>query len=185
VPIDSLHRFVVGIHTAFSVHPDLGAHILEIASYLQITGEMQGPIEGSSERRGRDGLIELLGFSHSVEIPAQQSSRAVHRPIEIRKAVDKSSPKLMQALCTKEPLTDVQMTWYRFSKQGIEALYYSIQLKKALILQMQTLAPPAFDRKQEHLQFMEVLLLGYESIIWSWGVDGNVEYEAQWFQAVR
>lgn len=88
---------------------------MEIAGYLEITGELQGPIEGGSRRRGREGLIELLAFSHDVEIPLQQGSqiasgRAVHRPIEICKGIDKSSPKLMQAMCSKELLSDVEFS---------------------------------------------------------------------------
>ena len=163
---------------------------MEIAGYLEITGDMQGPIEGGSQRKGRDGLIELLGFSHDVEIPLQQGSqiasgRAMHRPIEIRKAIDKSSPKLMQAMCTKELLSEVEFRWYRFNQQGQEALYYKIQLKQALILKICSWTPDAQIKDQEHLQFMETIWLGYESIIWSWGVDGNVEYEASWFQETR
>lgn len=163
---------------------------MEIAGYLEITGEMQGPIEGGSRRRNRDGLIELLGFSHDVEIPLQQGSqiasgRAVHRPIEIRKAIDKSSPKLMQAMCSKEMLSEAEFTWYRFNEQGQEALYYKIQLKQALILKIRSWTPDAYDENQAPLQFMETVWLGYESIIWSWGVDGNVEYETDWFQKER
>lgn len=160
---------------------------MELSAYLEITGSQQGPIQGSSVRRGREDYIEVFRFDHCVEIPmgADQgvgSGQALHRPISILKEVDRSTPKLYQALCQHEKLDEVRLYWYRYTAAGREELYYSIRLENARVLRIQPWTPDITDERQEQLRFMERVEFGYERIVWSWGPEGNVEYETDWFQ---
>lgn len=160
---------------------------MELSAYLDITGSEQGIIQGSSVRRGREDKIEIFQFNHCVEIPlgidqSVGSGQATHRPLDIIKEVDRSTPKLYQALCQRERLDDVRLSWYRYNPTGKEELYYRIKLQRARILRIQPWTPDLLENPQDHVRFMEKISFGYERIIWSWGPEGNVEYETDWFQ---
>lgn len=160
---------------------------MELSAYLEITGSDQGPIQGSSARRGREDKIEVFQFNHCVEIPlgvdqSVGSGQATHRPMDVIKEVDRSTPKLYQALCQRERLEEVKLVWYRYNQAGKEDLYYAIKLQNARILRIQPWTPDLTAIDQEHIRFMEKISFGYEKIVWSWGPEGNVEYEADWFQ---
>jgi len=160
---------------------------MELSAYLDITGSDQGLIQGSSQRRGREDKIEVFQFNHCVEIPlgvdqSVGSGQATHRPLEVIKEVDRSTPKLYQALCQRERLEEVKLGWYRYNPAGKEDLYYAIKLQNARILRIQPWTPDLAALGQEHIRFMEKISFGYEKIVWSWGPEGNVEFETDWFQ---
>lgn len=160
---------------------------MELSSYLEIVGSEQGAIQGSSTRRDREEMIEVFQFRHCVEIPvgADQhvgAGQAMHRPLEIMKEVDRATPKLYQALCQRELLERVNVYWYRYNASGKEEPYFYIRLQNARILRVQPWTPDVFERRQENMRFMETVTFGYERIVWSWGPEGNVEYETDWFQ---
>jgi type VI secretion system secreted protein Hcp len=160
---------------------------MELSSYLEISGSEQGPIQGSSLRRGREDMIEVFQFNHCVEIPLGidqnvGSGQATHRPLEVFKEVDRATPKLYQALCQRETLDKVRLFWHRYNQVGKEELYFSIRLQNARILRIQPWTPDAFEEKRDSMRFMERISFGYERIVWSWGAEGNVEYETDWFQ---
>lgn len=153
--------------------------------YLQITGESQGRIEGAASYEGEDGLIEVVSFDHAVELQRELSgqrmagARPVHREIELCKYVDRASPKLMQALLQGELLSEVRFEWYEQIGSGSPELFYSIQLKQALLTRVQPWMPEVLDQARDRYRFMEKVSLMYQTIIWSWG-RGDVQYESSW-----
>lgn len=158
---------------------------MELSAYLEIEADRQGSIAGSSQRRGREGMIEILEFAHCVEIPvglerATNAGQTTHRPLEVLKEIDKSSPKLMQALCEQERLSSAVFSWYRFTAKGKEELYYRVELRNASILRIEPWTPAVNEQGQEWVRFMERVRFSYERIVWSWGEDANVEYETEW-----
>ncbi len=150
---------------------------------LTITGEVQGQIEGSCEMEGREDTILVQAFDHLVEIPADErgvpSGRRVHRPLTITKEIDIATPKLYQALCTGEFLTDVTLEWYRLDGMGQQEQYFTIQLENALISRIRPWVPNVLDRANETLRHMEDVSFTYEKIIWTWEPDG-IEFEDTW-----
>lgn len=155
--------------------------------YMSITGASQGRIEGggAGDDFREPGLIEVLAFDHAVELPRKgQASvamgRAVHRDIEVVKLVDKASPKLYQALVQNEPLPEVKFEWFEQTGSGKQDVYYSILLKNALLTRMQPWMPDFLDARRDRYRFMEKLAMSYESILWSWGSGGDVQFEADW-----
>jgi type VI secretion system secreted protein Hcp len=157
---------------------------------MAIIGEDQGNITGSSFKQGQEDKIEVLAFDHLVELPARQDTQVttgdpLHRPITLSKEVDGSTPKLYQALCRREILESVEIRWFRHNPDGKEELFYMITLTNALIVRMQPWGADFLDERLEHYRPMEKVAMAYEAIRWSWGLDGDVEYEAVWDVAGR
>jgi type VI secretion system secreted protein Hcp len=156
---------------------------MPIPCSMSIIGESQGAIDGSGEVGEREGTILVQAVDHCVEIPTDSrgmsSGRRVHRPLVITKEIDKSSPMLYQALCTGERLLEVKLDWFRIDETGTEELYYSVQLKNALISKVKPWMPNAMDASMSGFRHMEDVSIIYEKIIWTWELDG-IEYEDEW-----
>ncbi len=139
---------------------------------LTITGEEQGPIEGSCELEDREGTILVQAFDHVVEIPTDErgvaSGRRAHRPMTITQEIDKSTPMLFQALCTNELLTEVRLDWYRYDGAGMHELYFSMTMQNGFITRIRPWFPNVLDKGNEGLKHMEDISIAYEKIIWTW-----------------
>lgn len=158
---------------------------MSIPGYMTITGENQGAIAGSSFKQGQEDTIEVLSFDHLIELPARQETQIttgdpVHRPVVLSKEVDASTPKLYQALCRQELLEFLEIRWFRHTPEGKEELFYTVVLTNALIVAIQPWSADYLDERYEHYRPMEKISFAYEAIRWSWGADGDVEYEAVW-----
>ncbi|HSN17386.1 MAG TPA: Hcp family type VI secretion system effector [Gammaproteobacteria bacterium] len=150
---------------------------------LTLVGKEQGPIEGSCEIEGREDTILVQSFKHVVDLPSNEnglpSGRRVHRPLMITKEVDKSTPKLYQALCTGEPMSEVTLRWYRMDGSGEEVQFFTVMLQNALIVKVESWVPDVLDKQNAHYGNMENLWFTYEVIRWTWEEDG-IEYEEHW-----
>lgn len=157
---------------------------MAMPSYLQITGKTQGKIEGSCQIKGKENTIEVWAFDHNVEIPRNihdglPSGTRIHQPLTIEKNIDKSSPKLYQALTSGEQLTEVILDFWRITPDGKEEKYYTIKLETAIIVAMQSFYPETFIEANESYRHMEKVSFTYEKIIWTWQPDG-IEAEDNW-----
>lgn len=157
---------------------------MAMIGFLTLTGETQGVIEGSSSYEGHENEIEILKFEHGIEIPSSSgnqltSGQPVHSGVSINKLVDKSTPKIAQAIDNREVLSEVILRWYGHSSLGERELIYKVKLENALIRKAVTWSPHLYETHQEKYRLMEDLTISYEKILWSWGSDGDVEYEAQ------
>lgn len=150
---------------------------------LTLVGKEQGPIEGSCEIEGREDTILVQAFKHLVDLPSNESGlpsgKRIHRPLMITKEVDKSSPKLYQALCTGEVLTEATLRWYRMDGSGDEVQFFTVMLQNAMIVKYESWVPDVLDKQNASYGNMENLWLTYEVIRWTWEEDG-IEYEDQW-----
>ena len=152
--------------------------------HLMLTGVKQGKIEGSCTITGREGTILIEAVEHVVEIPRSPQTglptgKRVHKPLTVTKMIDKSSPKLFQALCSGEQLTEVELDWYRINPQGSEEKYYTIKLSNAIITAVRTWMPNCLDKNFESYEHMEDVSFTYEKIVWTWVPDG-IEAEDSW-----
>lgn len=157
---------------------------MPMPSYLKLTGKSQGAIEGSCVIKGKEKTIEVWAMSHNVEIPRNihdglPSGNRRHLPLEIVKNIDKSSPKLYQALTSGERLTEVNLDFWRITPEGKEELYYTIKLSEAIIVNMQTYYPETFVEANAQYRHMEKVSFTYEKIVWTWKPDG-IEAEDDW-----
>lgn len=140
---------------------------------MELTGENQGQIEGSCEQQGREGTIVILGYEHDVHIPIDPQSglptdKRVHGCLTVVKTVDKATPKLYQALCTGERMTNVTVKFYAIDPTGQEEHCYTIELEEAIIVEVKASYP-----------CLESVSFTYRRIVWTWEPDG-IEAQDDW-----
>lgn len=154
---------------------------MALPCYVKITAEKQGNIEGSSESKGREKLVEALEINHKVTIPTdgptgKSTGKRLHQPFIITKQIDKATPKLYQALCTGEQLKEVKVDHYMVDKSGKETLYFTQVLKGAQVVEINQIVPNV--KTEGQLPPMEKISLKYEDIKWT-HKDG-VESQDNW-----
>jgi type VI secretion system secreted protein Hcp len=157
---------------------------MAMTSYLTMTGTNQGAIEGDCKQTGHEKTILVYEFEHEITIPRDNlsgmpSGQRVHRPFVITKQIDSASPKLNQACCSGEVLTEVALEFYRINDRGLEELYYTIKLENAIVVDMKCYKPMTLIEETKPLHDMEKVSLSYEKIIWTYVPDG-IEAEDSW-----
>lgn len=152
--------------------------------HLTLEGEKQGKIEGSCEMQGRTGTILVYELKHNIYMPRDHhsglpTSKRVHEPFTIVKMIDKSSPKLFQALCTGEHMKNVTLKFYRITKQGTEEHYYTTVLEDAIITGFQPAMPTTLMAINDPYGHMEIVSFTYKKIKMTWEPTG-IEAEDSW-----
>lgn len=152
--------------------------------YATIVGESQGRIEGDGKHHEEEGLVEIFAFDHEVSIPrkgtaALTAGRPVHDEIVIGKLVDRSTPKLYQALDQHERLSSVQFEWFAYNRNGVLQRVFSVELENAVVTRIRPSMPDYLDPESDRYRFMERVGLSYETIIWTYG-QGDVQFETTW-----
>ncbi|SDV47142.1 Hcp family type VI secretion system effector [Chitinasiproducens palmae] len=152
--------------------------------YLTLEGQNQGKIEGSTKVQGHEGKILVQAVDHVIEIPKSPQTglptgKRVHGAMTVTKEIDKSSPKLYQALTSGEQLKDVKLEFYRISPKGTEEKYYTVKLENAILTSMKSWTPNCLDPNNRQMGHMEDLAFTYEKITWTYEPDG-IEAEDSW-----
>ncbi|NLW04345.1 MAG: type VI secretion system tube protein Hcp [Pseudomonadaceae bacterium] len=150
--------------------------------YMKITGKNLGSIQGNfNDSRIGEGLIKVLAFQHSLDRQGEGQGgvlggSVVHRPAELLKPIDLSSPLLNQALCEQDTL-EVLLTWYQPDTEGQPVIVYEIAMKGAQLLSVTTEMPDCTQPQLDGCQYLERLRLVYRSIAWRYGAGGEQEFE--------
>jgi type VI secretion system secreted protein Hcp len=157
---------------------------MPLPAHLTLTGEKQNQIDGSCDMKGREKTILVYAMDHDIHIPRHPQSgvvsgKRIHGQFTILKEYDKSSPKLYQALCTGEHLSNVTVKWYRINKQGQEEHYFTHTLTDAIIVEIRPSMSVAFLPENEPFRHMEDISFTYKQIKWTWEPDG-IEAEDSW-----
>jgi type VI secretion system secreted protein Hcp len=152
--------------------------------YLSLQGTNQGKIEGSCQVSGHQGKILVQAIEHRIELPKSPQTglptgKRQHLGMTLTKEIDKSSPKIYQALCSGEQMSDVLIEFYRISPKGTEEKYYSIELTNAVFVSTRLWVPDCLLPENNQLGHMEDVGLTYEKIVWTWVPDG-IEAEDSW-----
>lgn len=155
--------------------------------YAKIEGESQGRIQGDGKHHEEEGLIEVFAFDHEVAIPRKSSGtlsagRPVHDEIVIGKLVDRSTPKLYQAMDQHERLSTVAFEWFAYDSSGVLRRVFSVELENALVTRIRPSMPDYLDPESDRYRFMEHVGLSYETIVWTYG-QGDVQFETTWRSA--
>lgn len=155
---------------------------MEFSGFVEITAENQGSIDGEGGHKDYPNAIRVFDFNHSLSVPVGQgrsmtSAEVIHKPIRLVKEIDKTTPKLYQALANREKLSQVVFTWLRYTPDGLETPYYRVRLQDAMLVKI---APWSPDAGQSSLRFMETIELVYSQISWSWGESESVVFETSW-----
>ena len=152
--------------------------------FLTVTGNTQGAIDGSCDIRGHENTMLVQSVDHIIEIPKSPQTglptgKRIHGSLTLCKELDKASPKLFQALTSGEQLSSVKLSYYRISPAGKEELYYTTELKNAIITEIKTWVPNCLDPNNKTMGHMEYVSFTYETIIDTWTPDG-IEAEDSW-----
>ena len=156
---------------------------MAMTSYLKVEANDQGEIKGDCTQEGREDLIMVYSIDHKVEIPRDThtglpTGQRIHKPLQIIKHKDKSSPGLFQACCSGEQMK-IEMKFFRITDAGKEEHYFTIKLENAIIVEMQEYNPLTFLEENKPYKDMESVLFTYEKIIWTYEPDG-IETEDSW-----
>ncbi len=157
---------------------------MALNAYLRLVGETQGWIQGSSTQAGREGLIEVYGFSHEVISPRDAASglptgKRQHRPVSCTKPIDQATPILMNVLANNENITEFRLDFWRPSRSGKEFQYYTIELVNTSLAGVR--AEMLNNKYPENLplEVREQVQFTYQKIIWTWQ-DGGITAEDDW-----
>lgn len=162
---------------------------MALNAFLTITGQKQGPIEGSVTQKGRENSILVHGFEVQITSPRDAASglasgKRQHQPIRIVKEIDKASPRLWQAMVTNENLTSCVVKFFASvgsAEIGIagEVQHYTVTLTNANIVSMRDVLNENEIPANANLPLMEELLLTYQKIQWTWN-DGGITATDDW-----
>jgi type VI secretion system secreted protein Hcp len=149
--------------------------------YLFLELANGGKIDGEStvSSLGRENSIECSSFDYGVISPREASSglltgRRQHRPVEVWKRIDMSTPLLLKALCENDKVVSAELKFFRpaVGGEGSEEHYYTVKLEEGYIsgiehksedaLMAGELAPPA----------MEKVTFFFQDITWTYEVNG-------------
>jgi type VI secretion system Hcp family effector len=156
------------------VAPGSGATI-----YCTFTSDKQGAMIGDHPAPGQPNSIPVselsVGISGSFD-PASgsQTGKAQHQPVQIVKAVDRSSPQFLRAMTYNENFTAVDCSFYRQPGGQSAQRYFRIRLKNARLVDTQIdSGSDVRQGAQETLRFV------YETMLFEDPVGGTSQ-EASW-----
>lgn len=106
--------------------------------HIQIEGKKQGIIKGSGISKNKKNTIVAHAINERYFIPFRKqqgslSGKPKNAPITIVKEIDKSSPKLFQALVCGEQLSKITLDYYKIDELGSENIFYTQTIEDALI----------------------------------------------------
>lgn len=157
---------------------------MPIPAHMWLKDDGGADIKGSSTVQGREGSIEIIGFSHGVNLPVDSANGKItgarsHSPVSFEKEFDSATPYLFKAVATGQTLKSAEIRWYRINHAGKEESYFSMLLEGVKVsgvnpgMMNTKLSPDSLLNHVEAVSFM------YERITWHY-LDGNIKYTDSW-----
>jgi type VI secretion system secreted protein Hcp len=154
--------------------------------HLTLTSHVQGVIEGDSTLTslGRANTIEIVSFTHALRGRFERSSglasgRRYYEPISFTKRLDKSTPKLREALTRNETLSG-RFEWFRPNPSGdgstqqfLTITFSGARLTAVVMRLADTLIPATAG-----LPPLEDVSMVFNTIEWQWIPGGIVAQDA-------
>ena len=152
--------------------------------FLKANGEdIQG--ESSQTSEGRENSIECTYFESSTDTAREVQSglatgRRQHKPLVIKKAIDKSTPLIAKAL-TKNSKISGEFKFFRPNPagDGTTQHFYTVKISDGRVGSQKMVnvwsrpGDPHADPAQEEVTFV------FQTIMWRYE-DGGVEHEDKW-----
>lgn len=157
---------------------------MPIPAYMWLKDDGGADIKGSVDVKDREGSIEVIGFSHGLNIPVDSSNGKItgtrsHSPMMLEKEFDSSSPYLYKAVAKGQTLKSAELRWYRINDAGQEEAYFIMTLEGVKITGVNPGMPNTKMSGNLQMNHMESVSMMYEKITWHY-VDGNVKYTDEW-----
>ncbi|MGZ4290185.1 MAG: type VI secretion system tube protein Hcp [Gaiellaceae bacterium] len=133
--------------------------------FLRVEGG-QGTIDGEATEKGHEKWITVVGFDGQATVPVvvggggggAAAGKVELKPIVITKPIDKSTPKLFEALATGEHIPHVTLDLVRSGAGGAET-FYSVKLGNALVTDLHQ-----FDEGKSDGHALEQVSFVYQTI---------------------
>ncbi|WP_208952470.1 Hcp family type VI secretion system effector [Rahnella sp. ChDrAdgB13] len=157
---------------------------MPIPAYMWLKDDGGADIKGSVDVKDREGSIEVVGFSHGLNIPVDGNTGKItgtrsHSPMMLEKEFDSSSPYLYKAVAKGQTLKSAEIRWYRINDAGQEEAYFIMTIEGVKITGVNPGMPNAKMSGNSQINHMESISMMYDKITWRY-VDGNVQYTDDW-----
>ncbi|WP_395313278.1 Hcp family type VI secretion system effector [Enterobacter sp. ECC-219] len=157
---------------------------MAIPAYLWLKDDGGADIKGAVDVVNREGSIEVLSFSHGLDIPVSGNDgkitgTRIHNAMTIGKEFDRSSAYLYKAAATGQTLKSAELKWYRINDAGMEEEYFNIFVENVKIVSIHPLMNNCKDPATSHINHMEFISLRYDTITWK-NCDGNIMFTDSW-----
>lgn len=157
---------------------------MPVPAYLWLKDDGGADIKGSVDVKDREGSIEIIGFSHGLNLPVDSVNGKItgtrsHSAMLIEKEFDSASPYLYKAVAKGQTLKSAEIRWYRINYAGQEECYFVMTMTGVKITGINPGMPNVKLAGNTQINHIESLSLMYEKITWRY-VDGNVEYTDDW-----
>lgn len=157
---------------------------MPIPAYLWLKDDGGTNIHGTVDVKDREGTIEILGFSHGVNLPVDNTTgkitgKRLHAPISFEKEFDSSSPYFYKAVSKGQILNSAEFRWYRINHAGQEEEYFNILLEGVKVVSVNPGMPNTKMAGMSAINHMESVSLMYEKITWKY-CDGNILFSDSW-----
>jgi type VI secretion system secreted protein Hcp len=109
-------------------------------AFMHVDGGSLGTIDGEATEKGHEKWITISGYDGDATVPVASGSgggagagKVQLKPIVITKRIDKSTPKLFEALVTGRHLPAVQIDFVRSNGAGGDEVFYSVKLEQVFV----------------------------------------------------
>ncbi len=134
--------------------------------FMQVDGGTLGTIDGEATENGHENWITVDGYDGEATLPVASgggggggTGRVQLKPIVITKPIDKSTPKLFEALVTGRHLPAVRIDFVRADGAGGDEVFYTVELDTVLVTNIHQ-----FDEGKAGGHALEQVTLDFESI---------------------
>lgn len=101
---------------------------------IRLNGEA---VEGEGQGQGEAGFVECLGFTDGITTDQAPTGRSLGRrhpePIVARKRIDRTTPRLLEALSQNEQV-DATFRFYRPTEAGVSEHYFTVEVSGGRII---------------------------------------------------
>lgn len=157
---------------------------MPIPAYLWLRDDGGADIKGSVTVQGREGSIEIIGFSHGVNLPVDNKTGTLtgprtHSPMNLEKEFDASSPYLYKAASKGQALKSAELRWYRINDAGQEEVYFVMLMEGVKVVGVNPGMANTRLSETSALNHVESVSLMYDRITWHY-TDGNIKFADSW-----
>lgn len=108
-------------------------------AFMHVDGGTLGTIDGEATEKGHEKWITLSGYDADATAPTTSAGggggagKVQFKEIVITKPIDKSTPKLFEALVTGRHLPAVQIDFVKPDGAGGDEVFYSVKLNTVIV----------------------------------------------------
>ncbi len=153
-----------------------------MAQTVHLNLEIDGnDVEGEStvSSMEREGTIECASFKYSLTTPRKEATgkltgKRQHRPVEIIKRVDNSTPLLLRALCQNQPVTRAKFRFFRPNPggSGAEEHFFTVLLEHGYVASVSQLSEDGIMGGEAAPPMMEEIAFVFQDITWTYEMNG-------------